>query len=279
MTHTFRTLIQGLVLLAWLIGGTPLSYADKGDLLTQGPASISDLIVQEQVKGRWQLATELRRGRTYRFRYTVVNRTPPGLEEGSISIVDGHNTERLSRIGPHKVKGKFDLHKIRVYLRFDFGIGSQSSCYGVSSLESPYAYPVNRDQRLARGGSNALHAYHEFTWNCKKANAFALKEVPAVKFIFASVTAELDHPDSHVPLSPNQQSSLKWNIGQFCANHNQCTTRRCDTGLGSKNTHRCLANDGTGRVGEYCNHHNQCQPGLKCFPQDPTRPTWLACQR
>ncbi|MGV7227697.1 MAG: hypothetical protein ACQ9IQ_03460 [Nitrospirales bacterium] len=272
MKHTLRTVTQGLVVLVWLIGA-PLSYA--GDLMTKGPASISNLIVQEHFEGRWRLATELRKGRNYRFRYSVVNRTPPGLEEGSISIVDGHNTERL---GTHKVNGKFDLYNIRVGLRFDVGLGSTRTCYGVSSLKSPYAYPVNRDQRLARG-NKALFAYHEFTWRCKKANAFALLEAPPVKWISATVTAELDHPDSPVPLSPNQQSSLKWNIGQFCANHNQCTTRRCDTGLGSRNTHRCLADDGTGRIGEYCNHHNQCQPGLKCFPQDPTRPTWLACQR
>lgn len=266
MTHTLRTVIQGLLLLAWFIGGTLQSHAAQGDLMTQGPASISDLIVQEQVNGRWRLATELRRDNRYRFRYTVVNRTR----------LRASDADKFLKVGPHKATGKFDLYYIRVsLLGTPSPISKNLPCYGGIPT---VAYPEDRDQKLARG-NKAVFAYFEFTWRCNTANAFALKTAPTIDGIHASVTAELDHPTSSVPLSPNQQSSLKWNIGQFCANHNQCTTRRCDTGLGSQNTHRCLANDGTGRIGEYCNHHNQCRPGLKCFPQDPTRPTWLACQR
>jgi len=263
MTHTFRTLIQGLVLLAWLIGGAPPSHAAQDDLMAQGPASISDLIVQEQVNGRWRLATELRRGNKYRFRYTVVNRNP----------LKASDTERALKVGPHKATGKFELYDVTVHLDL---LGD--NCYG-GGLDSRFGFaaPEDRHQRLTRG-HQSLHTYFEFTWNCKKANAFALKQVPAVWFIGASVTAELDHPTSPVPLSPNQQSSLKWKIGQFCANHKQCTTRRCDTGAGSKKTHRCIAKDGTGKDGEYCNHRNQCRPGYSCSPQSPTNLN-LTCHR
>ncbi len=59
--------------------------------------------------------------------------------------------------------------------------------------------------------------------------------------------------------------------GQTCADDGACRSGRCDRGLGSQNTGRCIPNDGEGGRGVACNHNNQCRRNLTCTTPGPGR--------
>jgi hypothetical protein len=54
--------------------------------------------------------------------------------------------------------------------------------------------------------------------------------------------------------------------GGYCDSNADCLERRCDRGLFTTNTGKCIPNDGTGKSSDYCTHNNHCDGsrGLVC---------------
>src|SRR5262249_32327173 len=50
-------------------------------------------------------------------------------------------------------------------------------------------------------------------------------------------------------------------LGAQCSSFGDCVSGRCDAGIGTTNTSRCIPNDGTGNIGDFCTHPHQCANG------------------
>ncbi|MBW2290715.1 MAG: hypothetical protein JRG94_00235 [Deltaproteobacteria bacterium] len=77
-------------------------------------------------------------------------------------------------------------------------------------------------------------------------------------------TGEYCTHDNHcasVYCGDNRCSGGSTPLGDVCADHTNCVSRRCD---GTTDPFMCIPNDGTGVNGDYCTHHNQCRPGSSC---------------